>query len=90
VLDEVARVMALGLEPSLPGMKAVGAPELMAHLKGELPCAEALARARTATRNYAKRQLTWMRNQMPGWRRLTSGDPATDLAGATEWIEKAG
>lgn len=90
VLDEVARVMALGLDPSLPGMKAVGAPELMAHLRGEVPLPEALARAKTATRNYAKRQLTWIRNQMRDWPRLDSADASENLARARAIIEKAG
>ncbi len=90
VLDEVVRVLDLGLDPSLPGMKAVGAPELMTHLRGELALNAALARAKTATRNYAKRQLTWIRNQMRDWHVLNSADPATNRAHATEWIAKAG
>jgi tRNA dimethylallyltransferase len=90
VLDEVAHVMALGLDPSLPGMKAVGAPELMAHLRGELALDAALARAKTATRNYAKRQLTWIRNQMRGWQRLDLADATENLARALALIEKAG
>ncbi|HUF88345.1 MAG TPA: tRNA (adenosine(37)-N6)-dimethylallyltransferase MiaA [Thermohalobaculum sp.] len=90
VLDEVARVMALGLAPALPGLKAVGAAELMAHLRGEITRDEALARARTATRHYARRQLTWIRNQMPGWARLESADAAQNLARALALIEKAG
>ena len=90
VLDEVARVMGLGLDPRLPGMKAVGAPELMAHLRGELPLEEAVARAKAATRRYAKRQLTWIRNRMRGWHALTGAEPAENLAHATEWIANAG
>ena len=90
VLDEVARVVALGLDPSLPGMKAVGAPELMTHLRGEIPRDEAIARAKTATRNYAKRQLTWIRNQMRDWPRLDSADASENLARAYALIEKAG
>ena len=90
VLDEVARVMSLGLDPTLPGMKAVGAPELMAHLRGELSLDEAIVRAKTATRNYAKRQLTWIRNQMRDWPRLSSGDASENLARARALVEKAG
>ena len=90
VLDEVARVMSLGLDPSLPGMKAVGAPELMAHLAGELTLEDATARAKTATRRYAKRQLTWARNQMFRWQALNSHNPAENLLAATEKAAKAG
>ena len=90
VLDEVARVAAHGLDPELPGMKAVGAPEFLAHLRGDVSLDEALEQAKTATRHYAKRQLTWIRNQMRGWHPLDSVDPATNLAAATRWIAKAG
>lgn len=69
-LDEVARVMALGLPTGAPGLAAVGAPELMAHLKGEMALAEAVTRAKAETRRYAKRQLTWIRNQMTDWPRI--------------------
>jgi len=74
-LDETARVMALGLDPGLPGMKALGAPELMAHLAGALSIDEAVTRAKTATRRYAKRQLTWARNQMRAYTAIESKDP---------------
>ena len=90
VLDEVSQVMALGLDPSLPGMKAVGAPELIAHLAGELSLGDATTRAKTATRRYAKRQLTWARNQMFHWQVLQSHNPAENLLSATEKTSKAG
>jgi len=52
-------------DPALPGMKAVGVPEISAHLRGELTLEEAIEKARTATRRYAKRQTTWFRHQLP-------------------------
>ena len=64
-LEEARAVM--GLDPSLPAMKAIGLPELIAHLKGELSLAEATERAKAATRQYIKRQVTWWRGQMKGW-----------------------
>lgn len=63
-LDEVRALMALGLDPALPAMKALGVPELMAHLRGETGLDEAVAAAQQATRNYAKRQVTWFRHQL--------------------------
>lgn len=63
-LAEVRALLALGYPPTLPVMKAVGVPELAAHLAGTLSLAEATARAQQATRNYAKRQLTWARHQI--------------------------
>ena len=49
-------------------MKAIGLRELAAHLRGELGFDEAIAQAKTATRHYIKRQLTWWRGQ-EGWGR---------------------
>lgn len=48
--------------------KAIGAPELMAHLRGEITLAKAREAAIIATRQYAKRQRTWFRARMTGWR----------------------
>jgi tRNA dimethylallyltransferase len=63
-LDEATALLARGLDPGLPAMKAAGLPELMACLRGELSRAEAVAAAQRATRRYAKRQITWFRHQM--------------------------
>jgi tRNA dimethylallyltransferase len=63
-LDEAARFEALNLSPALPANKALGLPELRQHLKGEIDLAEATRLAQQASRNYAKRQMTWFRNQM--------------------------
>lgn len=63
-LDEAATLAARGLDPALPAMKAVGIPELLSHLRGEIALDEAMALAMRATRRYAKRQTTWFRHQM--------------------------
>lgn len=63
-LDEVAALLALNLDPALPAMKALGVPELAAHLRGAIGREEAILRASQATRNYAKRQMTWFRHQL--------------------------
>lgn len=68
-LDEVKALADRGLDPDLPAMKAVGVRELMAHLAGETSLKRAVEQTRQATRNYAKRQLTWFRNQTPDWAR---------------------
>ncbi len=64
-LDEVRALLALGLDPELPAMKAVGVRELAACLDGKMSREEAVSAAQQASRNYAKRQLTWFRNQIP-------------------------
>jgi tRNA dimethylallyltransferase len=50
--------------------KAIGAPDLVAHLRGEIPLSEAREAAIIASRQYAKRQRTWFRARMGGWHRL--------------------
>lgn len=64
-LDEVQSLLALGLDSELPILRAHGVPELAAHLRGEITLATAVARGQQNTRNYAKRQITWLRNQLP-------------------------
>ncbi len=61
-LDEVRALLALGLDPALPAMRAHGVPELAAHLRGEMPLAEAARRTELVTGQYAKRQATWFRH----------------------------
>ena len=69
-LDEVRAVEARNLDPALPALKAVGYREFAAHLRGETTLDQALDAARQETRRYAKRQLTWFRNQTPDWQRI--------------------
>lgn len=69
---EVERLLALDLPAELPAMKAIGVRELGAYLAGSLTMDEASERACIATRQYAKRQLTWFRNQLDeSWERRT-------------------
>jgi tRNA dimethylallyltransferase len=62
-LDEARALAARGLSPELPAMKALGIPDLLRHLRGEIGIDEAIAAAQRATRRYAKRQITWFRHQ---------------------------
>jgi tRNA dimethylallyltransferase len=66
-LDEVRALERRQLDPLLPAMKAHGVPWLIRHLNGEISLDEAAAGAIMDTRRYAKRQLTWFRNQMKDW-----------------------
>jgi tRNA dimethylallyltransferase len=65
-----AREALDGWDPALPSSRAIGAPELVAHLRGEFTLADAVTNAKLATRQYAKRQRTWFRSRMAGWQRL--------------------
>ena len=84
-LDEVRALERRQLDPLLPAMKAHGVPWLIRHLHGEISLDEAAAGAIMDTRRYAKRQLTWFRNQMTDWPWAAPGEAQkaleTQLAG---------
>lgn len=63
-LDEVRALKDMGLAADLPAMKALGVAELSDTLDGRMGLEDAVEAAKRATRNFAKRQLTWLRNQM--------------------------
>ncbi|MDT7950420.1 MAG: tRNA (adenosine(37)-N6)-dimethylallyltransferase MiaA [Acetobacteraceae bacterium] len=63
-LEEVAGLLALRLDPALPAMRALGVPELAAHLRGETDLDSARQRAVSATHRYLKRQVTWFGNRV--------------------------
>lgn len=73
---EAEALAARGLAPDLPVMKAVGLRELLAWRCGEISREAAIALGQQQTRRYAKRQLTWFRNQTPDWPRLAAPDQA--------------
>ena len=63
--DEVAALMARGLDPALPVMRAIGVPEIMAYQRQKSDESDAKKSGKLATRQYAKRQYTWFRRQLP-------------------------
>jgi tRNA dimethylallyltransferase len=74
-VEEVKALLARELDPALPVMRAIGVREIAALLAGEVSREQALAAGQQATRNYAKRQYTWLRHQPPAeWPRV---DPKT-------------
>lgn len=66
-LEEVRREAPFW-RPERPSARAIGAPELMAALRGEITLDQAVAAAKLASRQYAKRQRTWFRSRMRDWR----------------------
>ncbi len=66
-LVEVQELLALELDFQLPAMKALGVPQLASYLLGELTKDQAVERAKTDTRRYAKRQITWLKRNMISW-----------------------
>ncbi len=68
---EVEALLAQGLPPDMPVMKAIGVSQIAALLQGEMDMETVRATGAAATRQYAKRQMTWFRNQMDeSWARL--------------------
>ncbi|MDP4605126.1 MAG: tRNA (adenosine(37)-N6)-dimethylallyltransferase MiaA, partial [Erythrobacter sp.] len=69
---EVEALLARGLDPDLPVMRAIGVPEIAGFLADELTREAMIASGQQATRNYAKRQFTWFRRQVPeDWPRIS-------------------
>lgn len=64
-VEEVEALLARNLPQDAPVMRAIGVPEISAYLNGTMQRDEAIARGQIATRQYAKRQFTWFRNQAP-------------------------
>lgn len=70
-IQEVEALVAQQMPHDAPVMRAIGVPEISAMLNGTMSEAEAIARGKIATRQYAKRQFTWFRNQAPEeWPRM--------------------
>lgn len=67
---EEARAELPHWQPARPYARAIGAPELIAHLRGEIALPQAVQQAKLASRQYAKRQRTWFRSRMKDWRAI--------------------
>jgi tRNA dimethylallyltransferase len=67
-LAEARQVADYADQSGLPGLKALGLRELIAHVRGEIALDAAVAAGQQATRRYAKRQMTWFRHQFSGAR----------------------
>jgi len=73
-IGEVSALLAKGLSPQLPAMRAIGVAEIRDFLSGETGYEDTVHRLTVATRQYAKRQETWFRNQMTDWQRIDPSD----------------
>ncbi|WP_427451252.1 tRNA (adenosine(37)-N6)-dimethylallyltransferase MiaA [Litorimonas sp. WD9-15] len=83
-LEEARRVFDLNYDPSLPMMKAIGLRQLRSYFKGLSSLDEAIEDAKRESRRFAKRQMTWFRNQPPkGKLLLTDADKDAFLESMT-------
>jgi tRNA dimethylallyltransferase len=92
-LEEVRGLRTRGdLHAGLPSMRLIGYRQLWEHLEGELPLAGAAQKAIAATRQLARRQLTWLRAE-PGALWFDAGDPTAAeriAARIAEWLRIGG
>lgn len=71
-IEEVDEFLALLVDPKKTAMKAIGVPQIASYLSGEVTLDDAVEQAKAASRQYAKRQFTWFRNQFDDdWEVLT-------------------
>jgi tRNA dimethylallyltransferase len=76
LVAEVAGLVAAGFDERAPGMNATGYVELLPYLRGDVELEDAVADIRRNTRAYARRQMTWLRNQLPvGAIWIDAGEP---------------
>jgi tRNA dimethylallyltransferase len=86
-VQEVRDLLALGLDPSLPAMKAIGVAELGSYLTGKINLEMAIAAGQQATRRYAKRQYTWFRHRLPDATRIET-DPLEPNFASAQFLER--
>jgi tRNA dimethylallyltransferase len=86
-LNEVTALMERRLDPALPVMRAHGVPHLIAHLEGRLTLDEAASRSKLDTRHYAKRQFTWARHQLSGFKWVAPKEAVDEGARALAGME---
>ncbi len=86
-LEEVRALVALGLSRELPVMRALGVSALAAHLAGDTPLEAAVASAQAQSRQYAKRQRTWLRRNMISWKAMNAQQMQRIVAGDLSFIE---
>ncbi len=87
-IEEARAIGALGLDPALPSMRAVGLPPLIAYVRGEIGLEEAAQRGKTSTRNYAKRQITWINSNFSSWNAITEKEMERTKRDITIFLRK--
>jgi tRNA dimethylallyltransferase len=86
-LDEVAALRARQLPADLPVMRALGVAPLIAHLDGTLSATAAAERAKIETRQFAKRQITWLKRHMIAWQWLETKEIERNIEGIVSFID---
>jgi len=82
LVAETKALLDCGLAENRIAMQAIGYRQVVEHLRGERPLAETIALVKIRTRQFAKRQMTWFRRQLPvTWLEVRADEPASEIAG---------
>jgi tRNA dimethylallyltransferase len=81
LIEETRRLLSCGLDRNVTAMQAIGYRQVVEHLRGERPLAATVELVKIRTRQFAKRQLTWFRRQLPmNWIALATDQEANEIA----------
>jgi tRNA dimethylallyltransferase len=81
LVTETRALLQRGLDQNKTAMQAIGYRQTVEHLRGERPLAETIALVKTRTRQFARRQMTWFRRQLPAaWIEVGAGDQMEEVA----------
>jgi tRNA dimethylallyltransferase len=82
LVDETRSLLATGLERNRTAMQAIGYRQVVEYLRGVRALPETIALVQRRTRQFAKRQMTWFRHQLPvEWINVSESDPPETIAG---------
>jgi tRNA dimethylallyltransferase len=87
-LQEAKALAELGIDASLPAMRAIGVRPLIAALEGKCSLEEAAAAAKQETRHYVKRQETWFKNHMISWQHINAQYMESNLSEIFAFIQR--
>lgn len=88
-LEEVRQLDALGLDPALPLMGALGVRPFRRHLAGDIGLEAAIEASKIETRQYAKRQVTWSRRNMSSWNRVDAQQMESSVGKIMQFVQNA-
>ena len=87
-LEEAKALAGLGIDPSLPAMRAIGVRPLIAAVERKCSLEEAVGAAKLETRHYVKRQETWFKRQMISWRHINAQYMESNMAEIFAFIQR--
>ncbi len=87
-LEEAKALAGLGIDPSLPAMRAIGVRPLIAAVERKCSLEEAVGAAKLETRHYVKRQETWFKRQMISWRHVNAQYMESNMAEIFAFIQR--